>query len=452
MTLQPVPTEALGPGLLFHPDHVAVLELDATAAEAYDRLASGGEVADPEVLAELMAADLARDPRRPHRSRRLPDASQVPVRALVLNITSGCNLSCSYCYADTKSGGAMDRDTAFAAVEFLLRESGSLPTVSLSFLGGEPLLHFHLVQTVIEYAERRAKESGKNVSFSLTTNGTLLAPVLVEYLDRHRVGITVSLDGPPSVQDAQRPLRGGGGSFARLEPRVRELLAKPRPRPVGARVTLTRASAHVLPLYRFLRGLGFTEVGFSPVTASRADQHLGDADMDRLLDDFGMLADHYVVEACAGAHPGFSNLSNLLAEIHRGEARSHACGAGLGLMAADPQGELFLCHRFTSEPAFRLGHVRTGLRADARARLTAQLHRPQCSQCWMRHLCAGGCYHEAHVRQGDASSPNRHACGWMRQWTRLGLKVYVQLSRRAPGFLDRLGGSRRPEPTAGGYR
>lgn len=452
MKLEPVPTEALAPGVLFHPDHVAVLELDAQAAEAYDRLNDGGEVGDPEIEAELIAADLARDPRRPRRTRQAPDVETMPVRALVLNITHGCNLSCRYCYADTGSARTMDMATARAAVDFLLKESRELRQVSLSFLGGEPLLHFPLVQGVVDYAEGTARDAGKAISFSLTTNGTLLSPVLTDYLDRHRVGITISMDGPADVHDAQRPMRGGGGSFARLQPRVREFLATPRPRPVGARVTLTRESGPVLDLYRFLRGLGFQEVGFSPVTASHEDLHLGDDDMARLLDDFGMLADHYVVEACAGAHPGFSNLSNLLAEIHRGEARTHACGAGLGLMAADPEGQLYLCHRFTSQAAFHLGDVRAGIDPERRGRLAAQLQRPQCSECWMRHLCAGGCYHEALVRQGDAAAQNRHVCAWMRQWTRLGLKVYLQLTRRAPGFLDRLAGSRRPEPGVGGYR
>ena len=50
------------------------------------------------------------------------------------------------------------------------------------FFGGETLMNFPLVKKVIEYARDRARAAGKYIDFSLTTNGTLLRPHIIEYL------------------------------------------------------------------------------------------------------------------------------------------------------------------------------------------------------------------------------------------------------------------------------
>jgi uncharacterized protein len=52
-------------------------------------------------------------------------------------------------------------------------------------------------------------------------------------------------------------------------------------------------------------------------------------------------------------------------------------------------------------------------------------------------LCAGGCYHEAHVRYGTTRRPNLHYCEWIRGWTETCLEVYGELAVRNPDFLAR---------------
>ena len=42
-------------------------------------------------------------------------------------------------------------------------------------------------------------------------------------------------------------------------------------------------------------------------------------------------------------------------------------------------------------------------------------NKTDCSVCWARPICAGGCYHEAHTRYGSTAEPNLHYCTWIRQ-------------------------------------
>ena len=50
------------------------------------------------------------------------------VKALCLHVSHDCNLRCKYCFADEgayhSKREVMSRETAFAAIDFLLRESG----------------------------------------------------------------------------------------------------------------------------------------------------------------------------------------------------------------------------------------------------------------------------------------------------------------------------------------
>ena len=68
------------------------------------------------------------------------------LKALCLHIAHDCNLRCRYCFGETGAFGGdrslMSPEIAFAAVDFLLRESGPYGQLEVDFFGGEPLLNF----------------------------------------------------------------------------------------------------------------------------------------------------------------------------------------------------------------------------------------------------------------------------------------------------------------------
>src|SRR5262249_36937741 len=154
------------------------------------------------------------------------------------------------------------------------------------------LLNFPVLKKTIDYARRRAAEVGKEVDFSLTTNATLLKPEIIEFLAENHVGVTISIDGPREVQDKFRVFNNGAGIHEIRAPKIKDLLGRPRPRPIGARVTLTSANMDVTRIYRHLTDeIGFWEVGFAPVTTSPGRAHaIGEDGYDRMLEQFSSLA------------------------------------------------------------------------------------------------------------------------------------------------------------------
>ena len=386
-----------------------------------------------------------------------------PLTTMVLNVTNQCNLSCTYCYeygedkiVDTENGKQpkfMTEETARQSVEFMLKESGDNKVAHITFFGGETLMNFPVLAKTIAYARQRGTEVGKEVDFSLTTNATLLKPDIIEFLADNRVGVTISIDGPKEVQDKFRVFHNGAGSYDTVAPKIKALLQRHRSRPIGARVTLTAGQMDVKRIFTHLtEEMGFWEVGFAPVTTSPTRGHaISDAGYGDMLGQFRDLAYEFLEASVANRHHGFSNVKETLEELHKGVSKAFPCGAGLGLLGVATDGDVALCHRFAGSDAHKLGTVRDGIDRGAQQAFLEQHHvanKTDCSICWARPLCSGGCYHEAHTRYGDTTRPNLHYCEWIRGWTDVCLQIYGELSERNPAFLAQFDEEPTKEPVS----
>jgi uncharacterized protein len=441
----------------------ALEEHDAPAREVADRLAAFFPIEDVRsAVEELLTVRAIKTVAAPTPTPQNPEPAaiaaetkkkrSIPLSTLVLNVTSKCNLSCGYCYeygedkiveAKTKPR-FMSEETAKQSVDFMFAESGDMPVVNLTFFGGETLLNFKMLQASLAYANEKAKTLGKRVNASLTTNATLLRDEIIDWMVDNDVGVTVSIDGGKEAQDKHRVFANGMGSYDVIRPRIEKLLARHRRRPIGARVTLTGQNLDVVGIYRHLfEELGFWEVGFAPVTTSWQRDYAIEADgFTEMLRQFQQLAFEFRDAALAGKHHGFSNVRDTLEEIHKGMSKSHPCGAGFGLLGVATDGDVALCHRFAGSDSHKIGTVFDGVDRSSQEDFLAKHHidlKTDCSRCWARPLCAGGCYHEAHTRYGSTERPNLHYCEWIRAWTHTCLEVYGSLAEAKPEFLNKFG-------------
>jgi len=443
----------------------AVFELDDAATKLIERLSSGEAVHD-DLIQELVASGYTYDDADEllgelYHSHVIVTGDTVleplanppadfPLQSLVMNLTNQCNLSCTYCYefgedkVATPEGKPkfMDLETAKASVDFLLSQSAQRKSVHITFFGGETLMNFPLLKSVVAYARERAISEGRSIDFSLTTNATLLTPAIIEFLSENNIGVTVSMDGPPDLQDKLRVFANGRGSYDIIEPRVRALIANHRTRPITARVTLTSGVTDVLRIYKHLKhDLGFHEIGFAPVTTSPDRLYsINERGMDGVLEQFHILAGEWLEFALRGEMHGFSNVSDTIAELIQGVNKSHPCGAGLGLVGVGPSGDLAPCHRFVDSDTHSLGNVTTGIDREKQSDFLTRGHinsKYDCHTCWARPLCAGGCHHEAFVRYGDTGHANLHYCDWIRDWTDTCLHIYGAVSAKNPEFLEK---------------
>ena len=405
-------------------------------------LADGSRLydADPHVLAALEAAMAGSDDGevadllvrlgldgRPMIDDRPPEPPRL--YALSLAVAQKCNLGCSYCYAEQGAfGGApknMTREDAARAVDLLVSDAPEGGRISLAFLGGEPLANRTVVRETTRYAVERAARKDLKVSFSITTNGTLLTEEDGAFFEEHGFAVTVSLDGGRAVHDRLRPFAGGRGSFDRIMERTRPLIAMQDRMQVSARVTVTPDNLALRETLDAFVAEGFHSIGFSPMLASPNGR--GEMQPDDLAAMLAGMIDcgrAFESHALAGRRYPFLNMLNALREIGRGTHRPYPCGAGAGYLGVSADGELAACHRFVGDEAGAMGSLDAGLDAARRSAWLGERHvhkQSPCRDCWARYLCGGGCHHEVIAR-------GRPACDYIRGWLDYCLGAYLRLS------------------------
>lgn len=359
-----------------------------------------------------------------------------PVRALSLSVAQKCNLGCTYCYAQEGTFGDTPQDmTAEAAIGSLdLLFNGAKPgeKLNLSFLGGEPLINRKLIREITLEAVKRAAAQDVHITFSITTNGTLVNAQDADFFEEHGFAVTISLDGVGKDHDRLRPFKSGAESYGRIIANVRPMLEKQRQMQVSARVTVTPQNLNLVETLDTLVEMGFHSVGFSPMLSSPT----GRAEMDTpaleaMLAQMIACGEKFERRLSEGVRYPFSNMTNALREIHKGTHRPYPCGAGAGYMGVSADGDLFACHRFVGDEAGRMGNVSAGVDPAAQKDWLAARHvhtQEPCKSCWARYLCGGGCHHEV-INRGRA------ACDYIRGWLHYCLQAYIRTLAARPDYF-----------------
>ncbi len=146
----------------------------------------------------------------------LPSNKVLPPTLVTLFLTNACNLRCVYCYATAGElkRETMDLATAQAAIQFVAQNAyhrGEKLFEVAYHGGGEPTQNWDVLIGSFRYAQLLAKDLGLTVRGTCATNGVLGRPQ-VDWIIANLAGASVSCDGLPEVQDANRPTVAGRGT------------------------------------------------------------------------------------------------------------------------------------------------------------------------------------------------------------------------------------------------
>ena len=357
--------------------------------------------------------------------------------ALSLNIAQGCNLTCNYCYADEgkfkKHARLMDLDVALKSIDRLFLESDPESTITVGFMGGEPLLNRELMYSTTNYAFKKAEKRKQKIKFSITTNGTLLNNKDVEFFRSFPFTVTVSLDGTKKVHDSLRKSHNGKGSYDRIIEKLELFKLIGKPLHLFARSTVVPQNVNLLESLEHLINLDFDDVGFSPVLVSPTPSYqFSSSDFDNLLSEMINCGDRALEMLTNNEIYPFSNLLTAIHEIHRGSHKPYPCGAGAGYLSVNAEGNLFACHRLIDDEQFSMGDIYTGTSFENRSDLLANKFVDSiepCKSCWARYLCGGGCYHEVKAR-------GRIGCNFIRGWLTYCIAAYIKLQNHNPSYFN----------------
>lgn len=367
-----------------------------------------------------------------------------PVINISLFLTQSCNLNCVYCYGDGGgygTGGSMEEQTAFQAVDWLLAQAGKIKKLHIGFFGGEPFLNFSLMKEVVDYAEKKVQEIDKQVAFHTTTNATLLDDEKIAFIKEHQINVLISFDGPKEIQDVQRPYANGEGSYDATVPKIKKLLAA-LPETPGHAVLVGDTDSELVK--KALQEIGFSEVSILP-----ASQSLFLAETDKtkpartlhILQALEQEAEDWLSYTQSGDSAALKILKAkgglyiaLTALLHNSKRR-HACGAGLGLVAVSCAGDIYLCHRFVGQDEYKIGNVFEKELNREKYQKSPVTGSGVCTACFAKYYCAGGCKHDNAGVGGSVATPPEDICRLRRRELELAAVVVSRLKPEEKAFL-----------------
>jgi His-Xaa-Ser system radical SAM maturase HxsB len=291
-------------------------------------------------------------------------------------VTLRCDHSCQYCQVSRAALDAPGKDMsltdAAAAIERVF-ESPS-PQLTIEFQGGEPALRFDLVRYIVELAEARNALEGRALRFTMATTLHHLSPDDLAFCRDHELHLSTSIDGPPDLNDRQRP-NPQRDSYAR----TLEGLARARTAlgagGVTALPTLTRSAlADPIALIEAYRSLDFGSIFLRPLSpygfALKTRRAIG-YDMTAFLAFYERALDYILALNRGGSDFRETTASILLRHIltpfHSGymDLRSPS-GAGIGTLVYNYDGMVYPTDEArmaaeTGDVRFALGSVHDGL-------------------------------------------------------------------------------------------
>lgn len=356
-----------------------------------------------------------------------------PVKALCLHVAHDCNLRCQYCFASTGDFGTgrkiMPFEVAKKAIDFVISRSGKRRNIEVDFFGGEPLMAWDTVKQTIDYARSIEEEHGKKFRFTITTNGLLLDDEKIDYINANMDNVVLSLDGRPSVNDEMRKTVSGAGSYDIIVPKFQKLVEKRDPKlDYYARGTFTGKNLDFAEDVVHIADEGFDRLSVEPVAAEDGcGYELTEADLDKIYVEYDRLTD--IMEARRKEGKPF-HFFHFMVDLNQGPCvvkRLRGCGAGYEYVAVTPEGDIYPCHQFVGNEAFKQGSVLDGSFDMDIAHKFASMNiytREKCGDCWAKFYCSGGCSAANHNFSHDLNVPYEMGCKMEKK--RLECAIYLK--------------------------
>lgn len=340
------------------------------------------------------------------------------IKALCLHVAHSCNLNCEYCFASQgKYHGEralMSFETGKRALDFLVENSGTRRNLEVDFFGGEPLMNWDVVKQLVEYAREIEKIHGKNFRFTLTTNGMLIDDDVIDFCNKEMSNVVLSLDGRKEIHDRFRKDYHGRGSYDVIVPKFQELVRRRGGKNYYMRGTFTHYNTDFTKDILSMADLGFTELSMEPVVCSPEDASaLTESDLPVLFEQYEILAKEMIRRKKEGK--GFTFYHYML-DLKHGPCiykRISGCGSGTEYMAVTPSGDLYPCHQFVGDKKYLLGNIYDGVtntEIQNEFKLCNAYARKECSDCWAKLYCSGGCAANSYHASGSIKGVYEYGC------------------------------------------
>lgn len=307
----------------------------------------------------------------------------LPARSICLNLANKCNLNCTYCYADGGNYGQdetiMSTDVALKGIDWFSSYTKTYPHIIL--FGGEPLINKSTIEDIL-------KNNGKNLTYSINTNSTLLEEEILRLLIQNDVKISISIDGTRETHDSQRIFKNGAPTYDNIIKKLQNLPETIMKR-LWARITITNNSSSIYDEIISLLDMGFTKIDMSFVSGNK-DFSENEKILDLWMKDIDRLAS-LSIEKWLNNEAIIYPFVKVFQSLLYGQDAQQTCTAGREMLSLQPDESLVPCFKFND---FLLGNLESGIDSEKVAEFEQYkeiMRNLICNGCWVYKLCGGLC-------------------------------------------------------------
>lgn len=375
----------------------------------------------------------------PGHNELLEDRVNNDLSQVILELTGRCNLRCGYCIYNEDcdlnrdfNQSDMSLEIAKASIDYAAKHSGE--KIAVTFYGGEPLLKFDLLKWAVEYSLKTLQ--GKKITFSLTTNLTLVTKEIADFLAAvPGMGVVCSLDGPEYVQNAYRKYANGEGSFSRaihgLKLMSDSFSKSENSLSINAVFAPPYSHDKLNDINTFFSGLDFLPPNVDINIGYVAEGSLPNAEikvkdnhdakpqeMDPLwtwLEERALsqpvIRDHINNISSSGIESSLISIEKRYLSNSPGEFYpfNGCCTPGARRLYITTNGELYVCERVGNSPS--IGNIKDGIDFDRLKKYYVEDYSEgsidQCQNCWAIRLCSVCYAHNYTETEFNAIEKNR---------------------------------------------
>jgi uncharacterized protein len=322
------------------------------------------------------------------------------LKATILT-TYDCNFACEYCVEEgVKTSLKMDEEHSKATVNWLINKIERLKSDDVRFLfyGGEPLMNTKPIYYIASQINEYSKNNGISFGFTITTNGSLLKPELVDDLTPLGLeSVKITLDGDREAHNIKRPFKGGKGSFDLIIKNIQQVVGKTSIK-IGANVDSTNIE-NIPKMLDYLEKIGLKDkidlIIFSPIV------RIQNKDGTSLLSRKSDCAPSNELELSNLTKPkweAFIKGFKTRTDIHFTICSMDRDGT---VLVIDPLGRIYTCPAFVGREGFQTGDVYHYELSDKHQGFMNIGISEDCFKCAYMPMCGGGCKHVAYFRYQD---------------------------------------------------
>lgn len=333
----------------------------------------------------------------------------------ILTLTNRCNQMCKYCYEQELTelfNGDMSDSVLHSSAEKIVEATCETPVV-VDFFGGEPLLRFDLIQKFVEIVAE--KHLPNHVSYTITTNGTLLDNLTLGWLSNHKFSIIIALDGPQNIHDKNRVACDGNGTWYQVISNIRRLRHFAIPWSVIA--TLTRNGLSPSEVCRYFFNLKIPKVTLHNVFNTSSTSFMWrDEDKQKIEEEvqkLGILYENYLLNDL-GPWTIVQPVIEMIYRYITGNKKTMGCTGGLKSIVVSPNGAIYPCQRLIGYSPLTLGNIEKQIWTIDKTKLWKQITEMNswCARCNVHQMCSNSCFYKAIYVSQEDFTPYKVACYW----------------------------------------